>query len=135
MLASHLQLADVYTQRHERGKAISEYRVALGLSPDLPGTLNNLAWLLATAPDANLRNGREAVTLAERACEKTSWQQTMLIGTLAAAYAEAGNFDKAVQTARKACDLASAQGGKELLQKNEELLAQYQNRQPFHEKD
>ncbi len=130
-LGPHLQLADVYSRRHEPAKAIAEYRAALSLSPNLPGTLNNLAWLLATTPEASLRNGAEAVKLAERACAGTSWQQTIAIGTLAAAYAEAGDFDQAVQTAQKACDTASAHGERELLQKNQELLAQYKNHQPF----
>jgi len=134
-VAAHILLGQVYSIQHEPGKAILEYRTALSLRPDLPEVMNNLAWLLATTTDARSRDGGEAVKLAEGACEQTSWQKTFMIGTLAAAYAEAGDFDKAVQTAQKACDLASARGEKELLQRNQELLAQYKNHQPYHEKN
>jgi tetratricopeptide (TPR) repeat protein len=134
-LGTHLQLADIYSRQHEPARVIAEYRAALRLNPNLPGTLNNLAWLLATNPDARLRDGAEAVKLAEQACEATGWQQTITIGTLAAAYAEAGDFDKAVQTAQKACDTASAHGEKELLGKNQELLADYKNHQAFRDQN
>ena len=115
-------------------RALSEYRAVLRLDQKNTEALNNLAWLLATAPDAQLRNGAEAVKLAQRACEETFWQQTALIGTLAAAYAEAGDFDNAVQAAQKACDLALTHGEKKLLLTNQALLAQYKNRQPFRDK-
>ena len=105
------------------------------LNANLPEALNNLAWILATTPDAEFRDGPEAVKLAEHSCEKSSWKETIPIGTLAAAYAEAGDFDKAVEMAQKACDTASANGEKELLKRNQNLLAQYKNRQPFREKD
>jgi hypothetical protein len=58
---------------------------------------------------------------------------TILVGTLAAAYAEAGRFDDAMATAQKACALASAAGEQDLLQKNQELLALYLKHQPYHE--
>ena len=69
--------------------------------------LNNLAWVLATSPKAELRNGAEAVRLAERACELTHYGEPLFIGTLAAAYAEAGRFPEAVTTAEKAEQLAT----------------------------
>jgi peptidoglycan/LPS O-acetylase OafA/YrhL len=94
---------------------------------------NNLAWSLATNPDASHRNGSLAVKLAERACTLTHYKQTLMIGTLAAAYAEAGQFDNAISTAQKACQLASESGNQQLLQKNQELLALYVNHQPFHQ--
>jgi protein O-mannosyl-transferase len=130
----HLDLAAVYSSQQDAARAIAEYRAALRLNPDALEALNNLAWILATTSDARLRNGAEAVKLGLHACEVTSWQQTLLIGTLAAAYAEAGDFDKAVETAQKACDLASAHGEKELLQANQNLMAQYKEKQPFHER-
>ncbi len=82
--------------------AVSRYTAdALRLHPELIGALNNLAWFLASSPDARLRDGPRAVQLAERACGNTGYQQPVLIGTLAAAYAEGGQFDQAVATARK----------------------------------
>jgi len=76
-----------------------------------PGwALNNLAWVLATCPDAGLRNGPEAVRLAGHACELTHYGRPLFIGTLAAAYAEAGRFPEAVTTAEKAEQLATSAG-------------------------
>ena len=98
-----------------------------------PSTLNNLAWELAACPDAGIRNGALAVKLAERACELTHYQQIIFIGTLAAAYAEAGRFDEAVATGQKACALASELGETNLLKRNQELVILYQAHQPYHE--
>jgi len=99
-----------------------------------PDQLNNLAWQLATSPQANIRNGARAIDLARHACELTDWQQTILIGTLGAAYAEAGQFDDAIATAQKACDLAAKNGETSLLQNNLKLLNLYQHHQAYHEK-
>jgi hypothetical protein len=95
--------------------------------------MNNLAWILATVADEKLRNGTEAVELAVRASSGSQEAPTMFIGTLAAAYAEAGQFEKAVETAQKACDLASARGEPELLKRNQELLELFRKRQPYRE--
>ena len=83
-------------------EAIACYRKAIRLDPNHALTHNNLAWLLATAPDDRLRNGPEAVKLATRACELTEWKNASFVNTLAAAYAEAGDFDKAVEYQQKA---------------------------------
>ena len=98
-----------------------------------PEALNNRAWSYATSVEAGLRNGPLAVQLAERACELTHYQTSIYIGTLAAAYAEAGRFDDAIATAQKACALAEKSGQQDLLQKNRELLAWYQKHQPYRE--
>ncbi len=113
--------------------AIACYQRALEIKPNSEEALNNLAWLMATFPDARYRNGAQAVKYAERACELTHYQETMMVGTLAAAYAEAGRFDDAVSTAQKACALATESGQQQLLQKNQELLELYRRHQPYHE--
>jgi tetratricopeptide (TPR) repeat protein len=125
-LRSALQLAE---HKNIAG-AIEHYRAALEAEPDLTPALNNLAWILATDPDASLRNGAEAVQCARRSCELTSFRTTILVGTLAAAYAEAGQFDQAVATAEKACQLASKGGDTALLQRNQQLLALYREGKP-----
>ncbi len=89
--------------------------------------LNNLAWTLATSPVAKVRNGPIAVELGEAVCELTQYQETLTVGTLAAAYAEAGSFDQAITTAQKACALASAHGEPELLERNQDLLMLYRH--------
>jgi tetratricopeptide (TPR) repeat protein len=95
--------------------------------------VNNLAWSFAANPDSELRNGKYAVRLATRACEMTGFKTTVFIGTLAAAYAEAGRFDEAVATGQKACALASELGEADLLKRNQELVALYLAHQPYHE--
>jgi tetratricopeptide (TPR) repeat protein len=116
------------------GEAVTQYREALRLNPDLPLALNNLAWELATSPDDQLRNGAEAVRLAEHACELTHYDRPLFIGTLAAAYAEAGRFPEAVAASEKAHNLALALGRQELALKNQELLQLFKNHQPYREK-
>jgi len=95
--------------------------------------LNNLAWILATDSHAELRDGKQAVQLAARACELTHDKVPLLIGTLAAAYAEVGQFDEAVAAAQKAHDLALATGKTDIGAKNLELMELYRAHRPFHE--
>jgi hypothetical protein len=98
-----------------------------------PEVMNNLAWQLATSPDPKNRDGNEAVRLAERACKLTGYRETVMVGTLGAAYAEAGRFDEAIVTAEKACALATAANKPELLKINQQLLELYRQHLPFHE--
>ena len=119
--------------KEKADEAMACCQKALQTQIDSPAALNNLAWLLATCPDARLRDGVQAIRYAERACELTHFGATALVGTLAAAYAEAGRFEEAVATAEKACALATAAGDQELLKKNQELLELYRVHQPYHE--
>ena len=89
--------------------------------------------LLATSQDADLRNGPRAVQLAERACELTHFNQITLVGTLAAAYAEAGRFQEAIATGEKACTLAAQSGQPALLEKNRQLLELYRSGKAYRE--
>jgi Flp pilus assembly protein TadD len=115
-------------------EAATQYREALRLDPDQILALNNLAWELATSPDDQLRNGAEAVQLAERACELTNYERPQFIGTLAAAYAEAGRFEDAVAASQKAYDLAFKMGRQKLALKDQELLQLFKNHKPCREK-
>jgi 4-amino-4-deoxy-L-arabinose transferase-like glycosyltransferase len=130
---AHGQLAVLLQQQGRMEEAAGHFREALRFMPDQPAILNNYAWLLATCPDDRIRNGAEAVQLAERACRLTRYRQIIIVGTLAAAYAEAGRFAEAVSTAQKACDLAAGLGAQDLLKKNQELLELYRRRQPYRE--
>ena len=76
-----------------------------------PAMLNTLAWLLATCPAPEIRDGNKAVKLAKRACDDTAWEIPAVIDTLAAAYAETGDFEQAEAMAVKA--LAVGAGGKD----------------------
>ena len=85
---------------HRKGlyrPAIADFEKALSLAPDMPEARNGLAWLFATATDPRARNGQRAVALALKACEQTKWQDPSILDTLAAAYAETGDFPDAVQ--------------------------------------
>jgi Flp pilus assembly protein TadD len=119
--------------RNRADEALAECQKALQLNPDSAEVLNNLAWLLATCPDAHIRNGVQALQYAVRACELTHYEVTIFVGTLAAAYAEAGRYDEAIAMAQKACALASASGERDLLERNQKLLALYRAHQPYHE--
>ena len=130
---AHYNLGNALLQKGRVDAAIAQYQQALQIKPDAPGVLNNLAWLLATCPDAHLRDGVQAVKYAEQACELTHHGVTPFIGTLAAAYAEAGRYDDAMAAAQQACALATAAGEPALLEQNRKLLALYRARQPYHE--
>jgi tetratricopeptide (TPR) repeat protein len=130
---THTQIAVILAIKGEFQDAIEHYNEALRLRPDSPDVLNNLAWLLATCTDAHIRDGAQAVKHAGRACELTHYNMTPFVGTLAAAYAEAGRFDDAIATAQKACTLASKSGEQDLLRRNQELLVLYRTHQPYHE--
>ena len=114
-------------------EAADQYRQALELQPDMTEALNNLAWMLAASPAEGLRNGAEAVRLGERACDLTQHREPVLLGTLAAAYAEAGRFGEAVKTAEKARDLAAAAGLKDVAERNSQLLELYRAAKPYRE--
>jgi len=129
----HVQIAAILTIQEKFQEATEHYLAALKLEPDSADVLNNFAWLLATCSDPQVRNGAQAVKYAERACELTHYRETMMVGTLAAAYAEAGRFDDAISTAQKACSLASESGQQPLLKRNQELLELYRQHQPYHE--
>jgi cytochrome c-type biogenesis protein CcmH/NrfG len=129
----HYILGNILSTRGRQAEAIEEYKAALQYDSDQILALNDLAWLLATAPDPHYRNGPEAVRLAEHACELSNYKTTLYVGTLAAAYAEAGRFDDAVQTAQKAIATAAAEKNNRLVQENRELLALYQQNKAYHE--
>ena len=114
-------------------EAVPHYRAALRLDPGLTIALNNLAWILATHPQPEIRNGGDAVRLAERACRATEYRVAIYVGTLAAAYAEAGRFDEAAAAAQKAQALAAAAGQIDLAKKNAQLLELYRARRPYRE--
>lgn len=133
MPSDAVQLAMALVQQGRTKDAIAEYRTILASNPDLPDALNNLAWLLAANSHPEFRNGSEAVQLAERACAVTHDSQPLMIGTLAAAYAEAGRFDDAVKTAQKAHDIAVAQGKPAVAARNLELQQLYRAHRAYHE--
>jgi serine/threonine-protein kinase len=104
-LGYNLRAAARY-QLGEYRTAIQDHLEALKRDPRDPGTFNQLAWIWATAPDPDVRNGERAKECATRACELTEWQEAGYLDTLAAACAECGEHDVAVQWQQKALDRA-----------------------------
>jgi Flp pilus assembly protein TadD len=129
----HFHYAMSLSAQPQAREALVEYRKALALDPQLSLACNNLAWMLATHPDPQIRNGQEAVELGERACRLTNNEQPFYLGTLAAAYAEAGRFNDAMATAEKARDLARKAGMEKVVERNEQLLESYRAGRPYHE--
>ncbi len=96
---------------------------------------NDLAWVRAAHPAGRFRNGREAVRLAERACSLTKFQNPLMLDTLAAAYAETGDFERALRTQREAIALGGAQGLAEALPAFEQRLAGYGYGRPVRDRE
>ena len=103
--------------------------MAARLDPAFVLAWNNRAWILATAPDAKFRDGSQAVQCATQACELTDYQAADLLDTLAAALAEAGQFEQAVVRARQALEKADA-GQQDMLAARLKL---YESGKPFHQ--
>ena len=112
--------------------AVESYRAALRENPNRLSIANALAWLLAASANDKLRNGAEAVTLAEASCAQTQNKHPLMLDTLAAAYAESGQFEKAIATAETALKLAQAYPG--LAKEIQAHLALFKSGKPYRDK-
>jgi tetratricopeptide (TPR) repeat protein len=104
---AHYNIGHAYALRGERADAIEHFRQVVRLEPDWAPGLSELAWLLATAPEDALHDARQAVRLAEHAADMTK-RDARVLDVLAAAYADAGLFDRALATAEAALGLMPA---------------------------
>ena len=111
--------------------AISHYSRALEINPKSVSVLRNLSWVLATCPEASLRNGLRAVALAEQANLLTGGSSPTILATLAAAYAETGRFDKALETAQAALQVTETQSNTDLASMLRREIKLYEAGQPF----
>jgi tetratricopeptide (TPR) repeat protein len=129
----HTTLAIALEEKGNPAEAIKHYQKALELSPQSIPTLTNLAWLLATSQDALLRNGPKAIELARQADRLTGGANALVLRTLAAAYAENGEFANAIRTARSAMQLNRMQGEDSLTTDLDQQIRLYQLGMPYHE--
>jgi Flp pilus assembly protein TadD len=113
--------------------AVTEFNEALHLKPEFPPALNELAWIRAANPDDRLRNGPEAVRLAESACQLTDHKQPLLLKTLSVAYAEAGRFEEAIATINKARALPQPQQPNQDAQEYQKLINLFSAQKPYRE--
>ena len=124
-------LAIALEEKGNPTEAIQHYQKALELAPKSISTLTNLAWLLATSQDASLRNGAKAIELATQADRLVGGTNTLVLRTLAAAYAENGEFTNAIRTARSAMQLARMHGEDSLTADLGQQIALYQLGMPY----
>lgn len=104
----HANLAVAYLNQNRLAETVSQWREALRLQPDKLAIQLSLAWILSTAPEANVRNGSEARELAQRAFAAAADQNLITYRVLAAAEAETGDFSAALKTARDGIEQARA---------------------------
>jgi len=125
------KLAQVLREQGRMPEVVAQFRRVLELKPDSVSSLNNLAWILATNQEERVRDPSEAVRLAEKACELTFFGDYNCLDTLGAAYAAAHQFEKAVETARKALALARAANQAGVVQDLTKKLQLYQAGQAY----
>ena len=111
-------------------EAIEDYEKAIEVHQENDGLYNNLAWVLATSPDDNLRDGKRAIEFAKKACELTEYKAAHILSTLAAGYAETGDFETAKEWSSKAVEM----GEEDVKEQLKEELESYKQEKPWREK-
>ncbi len=130
LFKAHFHLAALLAGQDQYAQAVKHYRQVLRIRPALPIALKNLGWILATCDDSKIRDGAEAIRLAQRACQKPG-DKAAKLDVLAAGYAETGQFSKAVTTARKALMQAANVGKKDLVYQIQHRIELYRSSQPY----
>ena len=128
---SYYNIAKMLFNQGKIGEAIQNYQKALSINHDTPQTLYNLSWIYATSENSRYRNGIKALKLAGKLCMLTGYQQPLALDALAAAYAENGNYKKAVEIAQRALVLALRVGPKKMAIGLEQRLKLYETGRPF----
>jgi tetratricopeptide (TPR) repeat protein len=127
----HYLLGNAFYRTHRAADAIRQYEESIRLNPGQIQARNDLAWILACAPDPAIRNGARAVKLAARASQLDHGLNPAILGTLAASQAEAGDFSAAIATEQRACQTAAAQTNAILSNILKQRLQSYQAGSPW----
>ncbi len=130
---AHYYLGLVLVMQSKSKEAIPSFRQAILLETNWTAPKNDLSWLLATDPNPENRNGGEAVKLAQQACDLSKNAEPQFIGTLDAALAEAGQFEKAIETAEKARELFITRGQDNFAKSAAQRIELYRQKKPFHQ--
>lgn len=133
-IAARDDLGVLLVQAGDVRGAISQWQTSLQIDSHDGNALNNLAWILATNPDDSVRNGSRAVQLAESATKLPGGDTPIVQRTLAAAYAESGDFARAIATGQHAVELAQSQGNSSLVETLHHEIELYQSGAPYREK-
>jgi tetratricopeptide (TPR) repeat protein len=128
---AHAQLRQILLSVAKEQGGLERLRQIAANAPDSPRMLDELAWLLATYPDSESRDGSEAVRLAERACALSERRIPALLDTLAAAYAEAGNFSRGISAGDEALNLARSSGDNDAVKLSESILQSLRENIPY----
>jgi tetratricopeptide (TPR) repeat protein len=132
-VSAHDNLGVLLVQSGDVTGALREWETSLDIDSNDGNAENNLAWVFATYPDKTIRDGRRAVELAEKAVNLPGGNAPMILRTLAAAYAEQGEFPKAIETAQRALELATMQNEPSLAETMRNEIELYRARSPYRE--
>jgi tetratricopeptide (TPR) repeat protein len=132
---AHVSLGDALYAQGRTAEALAHWRAGLELQPNDPPALRRVAWVLATSPDAAIRDGAEALAFAVRALELSGGKDARVLDALAAAYAEKGQFADAALTARRAQARAAQENQPALAHDIGVRIALYEAGQPFRDRD
>jgi hypothetical protein len=131
----HYNLATAYALQGKNSNAAEHYKKALELRPDWPATLNGLSYMLHKKPYPTGSDINQAIRYAKRSCELTGYLQAEPLCSLIDAYAVAGRFEEAIETAEKAINVAKTAGQKDLVQQIQRRLRLYKAKQPYYERN
>ena len=123
-------LGDIYSDKKEYPKAFANFNEVLQIDPRNFNAYNGRAWIQATAPQTDLRNGKEALKDATQACKLTNWENPNFIDTLATATAETGDFEGAIRWELYAQSLPNQPV--DVAEEIKEDLALFQAHKPYH---
>jgi tetratricopeptide (TPR) repeat protein len=125
---------NILLSMRSHSEAVKVFEEVIKEDPTDKTTLNNLSWLLSTSPIDLVRNGKRALELAERACELTDYKVSYILSTLAAAYAETGDFKKAIEFSQKSIDLSAEDPNvSERVDDLKKELEAYKRNEPYRE--